>query len=63
MQRSYSNAKAALAAAAIALREGADTLARVNGETREPMGCLAVEARLRTVADLATATIEGRRPS
>lgn len=59
LQRSYSNAKAALAAAAIALREGADTLAMYGSETGKPMTCLAVEARLRTVADLATATIEG----
>lgn len=61
LQRSYSQAKAALAAAAVALREGADTLARYGNETGKPMVCVAVEARLRTVADLATATIEGAR--
>lgn len=58
--RAYSEAKAALAAAAVALLEGADTLARYGSETGKPMVCVAVEGRMRTVHGMVVATIEGR---
>ena len=61
LQHRYSAAKAVLAAAAVALRQGAYALEGHGDETSQPMGCLAIAAELRKVADRATEIIEGVR--